>query len=145
MIWSDPNWPSLLWHFVIMHVSTCVLAKTNTILMLSFTSFHSSFPVNLTDTLGSIGAALVAVAAHFDLLLARVGAHSVDTVKAWAAWLTQAAALIYVCRNTQRKSEASGPLEQWHFHRRVIVRRFNPDWQTYLCLFPHSHFTKTIM
>lgn len=33
------------------------------------------------DTLGSVGAGMVTVAAHYDLLLARVGAHCVDTVK----------------------------------------------------------------
>lgn len=70
--------------------------------MLSFTSVHSCL-LNLTDTLGSIRAGVVAVAAHYDLLLACVGAHCVDTVKAGAARLTQAAAFIYVCRNTQRE------------------------------------------
>lgn len=38
--------------------------------------------VNLTNTLGSIRTGVVPMAAHYDLLLASVGAHCVDTVKA---------------------------------------------------------------
>lgn len=48
------------------------------------------------DTLGSIRAGVVAVAARDALLLACVGAHSVDAVEGRAAGLPQAAALVYV-------------------------------------------------
>lgn len=79
---------------------------------LKFTSSYSCsvrrlcrcvYGVILTNTLGSIGAAVVAVVAHYDLFLARVGAHCVDTVKACAARLAQAVALIYICRGTERE------------------------------------------
>lgn len=70
----------------------------------AFTSAASLVPpccrvkeVNLTDTLGSTGAGMVSVATLYDLLLARVRAHSVDTVEARAARLTKAVALIYIC------------------------------------------------
>lgn len=49
---------------------------------------------------------MVSVVAHYHLLLARVGAHCVNAVEAQAARLAQAAALIYVCRKTQRENDA---------------------------------------
>lgn len=68
----------------------CIFPGQNKYIINAFIHIFPYYPicfvhaeeVNLTDTLGSIRAGLVPVAAHYNLLLAGKGAHSVDTVKA---------------------------------------------------------------
>lgn len=153
MIWYQCKWPYTdIWHrcAVFPFMAFCnylyVLCPDPNQCIINPIIYNSQYcpvhfthvqEVNLTNTLGPIRTGVVPMAAHYDLLLAIVGAYCVDTVKAWAAWLNQAVAFIYVCRHTNTCIKTNLKTARTMLFPQKNGET-NPDWQAhkYICFLP---------